>query len=152
MRKKMLIVLMVVMFIVVAILAAAANKINPLTQLLSPGASPAGLILGVDSTGVWRLFGIGSGLTVSGGNLIATTATVPNFVDNVIPTGTQDGTNLIFTLPSAPNPAGSLTLFKSGQKLKPGAGNDYTLTGATITFTAGNAPIASDQLEASYRN
>jgi hypothetical protein len=59
--------------------------------------------------------------------------------------GTIDGVNLAFTLPSTPNPS-SLQLFRNGVlQSSPG---DYSIAGATITFTS--APIAGDILVAYY--
>jgi hypothetical protein len=83
-----------------------------------------------------------------GGSGIEEVATVA-FADNIIPSGTQDGVNPTFTLPSAPNPAASLFLQKNGQMLYPGVG--YTLSGFTITFSADYIPTANDLLRAWYR-
>jgi hypothetical protein len=62
-------------------------------------------------------------------------------------TGTVNGINTIFTLPGAP-PAGGLLLFENGIIERVGAGNDYTLTGNTITFAL--APAIGAQLLAMY--
>lgn len=50
------------------------------------------------------------------------------FVDNGAPTNTGDNQN--FTLASAPNPAGSLKVYKNGQRIK-GGGVDFTMTTTT---------------------
>lgn len=71
------------------------------------------------------------------------------FVDSVVPTGIIDGGNLIFTLPTTPNPASSLSLKLNGQYLT-GSGVDYTLVGNTITYIT--APIVGDNHVASYRS
>lgn len=65
-------------------------------------------------------------------------------------TGT-DGTdgNATFTLANTPN-SGTLRLYKSGQRLRAGAGNDYTLSGLTITFNSGAIPVAGDWITADY--
>jgi len=70
-------------------------------------------------------------------------------VDNITPSGTIDGTNPTFTLPSVPNPTDSLTLFKNGQLLYQGVG--YTLTGSTITFESAYIPQSGDSIRAWYR-
>ncbi len=62
-----------------------------------------------------------------------------------IPSGTIDGVNDTFTLTVAPT---LLMLFVNGVKVREGAGNDYTLSGNTITFTAGAIPKTGDSLEA----
>lgn len=58
--------------------------------------------------------------------------------------GTQDGVNATFTLSAAP--AGTLALFKNGQKLKQGTA--FTLSGNVVTFLPGYIPAADDILEA----
>lgn len=77
--------------------------------------------------------------------------TVPTFVTGEVPSGTVDGSNADFTLASTPT-AGSLAVYKNGIRQKVGAGNDYTLATATITFEAGNIPGTGDNLLADYRH
>lgn len=72
----------------------------------------------------------------------AGSGTEPNFADWITPTGTLNGTNKVFTLPQAPNPAASLRLYRGWQVLKPG-GVDFTLSGATITYTIAPPPTAT---------
>jgi len=72
----------------------------------------------------------------------AGSGTAPNFADWITPTGTLNGTNKVFTLPQAPNPAASLRLYRGWQVLKPG-GVDFTLSGATITYTIAPPPTAT---------
>lgn len=71
-----------------------------------------------------------------------------NFVDAETPSGTINGSNTAFTLANTPV-TGSLQLFLNGVRLVVGAGNDYTLTGASISMTT--APITGDSLIATYR-
>ena len=70
-----------------------------------------------------------------------------NFADMETPAGTLDGVNKVFTLAHAPNPAASLQLFNG--LMQQAGGNDYTLAGNTITFTA--APTVGSTLLAWYR-
>jgi hypothetical protein len=72
----------------------------------------------------------------------AGTGTAPNYADYVTPTGLVNGSNTVFTLPQAPSPAASLRLYRGWQVLKPG-GVDFTLSGATITYTIAPAPTAT---------
>lgn len=58
-------------------------------------------------------------------------------------TGAQNGSNKTFTIPNAPSPVNSFILYKNGQRLRAG-GNDYTLTGTTITMVL--APFSDDYL------
>jgi hypothetical protein len=68
-------------------------------------------------------------------------------VANEVPGGTPNGAVTAFTLASAPQVT-SLSLYKNGTLQKPGAGNDYTISGINITMLS--APLTGDQLLASY--
>jgi hypothetical protein len=57
-----------------------------------------------------------------------------------IPTGVIDGSNAVFTLPTAPA-AGTLNLYKNGRRMM-GGGIDFTLSGNTITYASGSIPQA----------
>jgi hypothetical protein len=89
----------------------------------------------------------GASLTLSASGLKVTTPT-PSFADKVTPTGTVNGTNTAFVLPQSPT-AGSEHVYKNGQLMEVGGGNDYTISGATITFDV--APVTGDQIRVSYR-
>lgn len=71
-------------------------------------------------------------------------------VYNESPSGTKNGVNLVFTLANTPS-AGTVRLYKNGMRMTVGSGNDYTISGATITLEAGMAPGASDNLIADYK-
>ena len=73
----------------------------------------------------------------------------PSFSDQETPAGTVDGSNVTFTLASAPNPAISLILFRNGVAQM--AGQDYTLSGSTIGFMTAATPQPGDTLLAWYR-
>src|SRR5690242_10438786 len=60
-------------------------------------------------------------------------------------TGTQDGQNTVFTLSAVPSDS-NLVIVKNGLVLKSGAGNDYTLSGATVTLAT--PPYADDAIQA----
>ena len=82
---------------------------------------------------------------------IPTTATGlanSNFVDKETPSGTVNGSNTTFTLANTPV-AGSEHVHINGLLMDVGAGNDYTISGATITFTP--APETGDKIRVSYR-
>lgn len=66
-----------------------------------------------------------------------------------VPSGTVNGINDTFTLAATPT-SGTLRLYKNGLRQKAGAGNDYTLATATITFLTGNIPQTGDTLLADY--
>lgn len=71
-----------------------------------------------------------------------------NFVDKEIPSGTINGSNVTFTLANTPV-AGSEHVYLNGILQEAGAGNDYTISGATITYLT--APLTGEKLRVSYR-
>jgi len=71
------------------------------------------------------------------------------FADGETPSGTINSTNTTFLLAHAPDPAGSLTLFRNG--LRMAAGVDYSLSSNTVTFFVASTPQTGDQLRANYR-
>jgi hypothetical protein len=71
------------------------------------------------------------------------------FADSETPAGLINGANATFLLAHAPNPPGSLQLFRNGLRMAQGA--DYTLSGNTITFFVASRPQTGDQLVANYR-
>ncbi len=78
-----------------------------------------------------------------------TTSSGPGFTDAETPAGLLNGSNAVFTLANAPSPDTSLALYRNGLLQKQAV--DYTLSGNTITFTAGAVPQTGDVLAASYR-
>lgn len=137
----------VVGVLLAGVLLAASNKIN-IGQILGPGASQNGFVIGVTPGGTLSFLTLGTGLSITGSTLNAAGSTL-NFADYVAVPGAPNGTTTAFTLVNPPNPATSLGVYKNGQLLQSGAGNDYTLAGAVITFSV--APLATDNLQANYR-
>lgn len=74
--------------------------------------------------------------------------TASNFVDKETPSGTINGSNTGFTLANTPT-AGTEHLYLNGLLQESGSGNDYEISGASITMTT--APVSGDKLRASYR-
>jgi hypothetical protein len=70
-----------------------------------------------------------------------------DFVYNETPGGTINGSNTAFTVASTPQNS-SLELVLNGVVLEPGAGNDYTVSGTSITMLF--APATGDKLRAYY--
>lgn len=90
---------------------------------------------------------VGAGVT---GSIIgdAVTIDIPGgggssftIIKNEVPSGVIDGSNTVFTL--AHTPLYGIELILNGATLKPGASEDYTITGLTITFAI---PPASSSL------
>ncbi len=78
-------------------------------------------------------------------------APLASFTDAETPAGTIDGSNLSFTLATAPSPALSLKLYKNGVLLN--QNGDYTLAGNIVSFaSAAVTPQPGDLLVASYRH
>lgn len=71
-------------------------------------------------------------------------------VFNEVPSGVIDGVNDTFTTEATPDPTYCCFLYLNGILLREGAGNDFVLSGNTITFQAGMIPKAGDDLRASY--
>ncbi len=76
--------------------------------------------------------------------------TESNFVDNEEPSGTINGVNDTFTLANTPT-AGTEHLYKNGIRMRPGGSDDYTISGATITFVSAQIPVTGDVLICDYR-
>ena len=74
---------------------------------------------------------------------VSGTLSPSNFVFEEIPSGSINGSNVTFTISATPT-TGTLRLYLNGQRLRSGAGNDYTLSTNTITMTT--APISGDVL------
>src|SRR5262252_5903050 len=78
---------------------------------------------------------------------------LPNFSDAVVPAGTIDGANKIFTLPESPNPPESFRLRKRASAATSwtvmALTTDYTLSGKTLTYVT--APAVGDVHECDYR-
>lgn len=71
-----------------------------------------------------------------------------NFVDKEIPSGSINGSNTAFTLANTPI-LGSEHVYLNGMLQESGAGNDYTISGASITMLS--APLTGEKLRISYR-
>jgi hypothetical protein len=75
------------------------------------------------------------------------TAVAGKFVTRETPTGLVNGTNATFTLANTPV-VGTESVFLNGILQEPGAGNDYTISGGTITYLS--APVTGDKIRVSY--
>ena len=78
-----------------------------------------------------------------------------SFINKETPSGSVNDSNVTFTLANTPV-TGSVDVFRNGILQEPGVGNDYTISGSTITFsTAPSANAATsgvaDRIRVSYR-
>jgi len=71
-----------------------------------------------------------------------------SFVTRETPSGSVNSSNTTFTLANTPL-SGTEQVFLNGLLQEPGAGNDYTISGATITYLT--APTTGDRLRVSYQ-
>lgn len=70
-----------------------------------------------------------------------------NIVTRETPSGSVNGSNTAFTLANTPT-SGTEEVYLNGILQEPGAGNDYTISGGTITYLT--APLTGDKIRVSY--
>jgi hypothetical protein len=91
------------------------------------------------TSGADSLDWVGAGVSASavGADVTATIAGGAGaaYAYDEVPTGAIDGNNTTYTLANTPSPAGSLILQLNQGFPIHGAGNDYTLSGSTITMS-----------------
>jgi hypothetical protein len=95
-------------------------------------------------TGILKGNGTAISAAVAGTDYIAPAG----FIIRETPAGTVNGVNTAFTLANTPI-ANTENLFLNGLLQEPGAGNDYTISGAAITML--NIPATGDRLRANYQ-
>lgn len=79
-----------------------------------------------------------------------TASDASSFIYNETPAGAVNGVNKTFTA-AFPYIGGTLQVFRDGQKMKPGASNDYTETNpATGVFDFYTAPVTGSVIDVSY--
>ena len=98
----------------------------------------------------------GTGVTITNGagtiSIAVNSATfllVANYVVREAPTGTINGVNTTFTLAATPV-ANTEEVYVNGILQNSGVGNDYTISGATITFLSGAIPQTGDIVRVTY--
>jgi hypothetical protein len=106
------------------------------------GTTPA-ITLSTTITGVLK----GNGTAISAATAGTDFMAPSSFVVRETPTGTINGVNTTFTLANTPL-VGTEQVFLNGILQEPGAGNDYTISGATITYLA--APLTNDKVRVTY--
>ena len=71
------------------------------------------------------------------------------FVDNEVPVGSINGTNVTFSLSAVPSPVSSLVVFRNGIALHPGL--DYLVSSNLLTFQSGAIPQTGDVVKLQFR-
>lgn len=94
--------------------------------------------------------GSAAGTWTAGTTAAATGLSTSNFVTRETPSGTLNSSNPTFTLANTPTP-GTEEVFFNGALLEPGAGNDYTISGATLTMLTVYIPAPTDKIRVNYR-
>lgn len=120
--------------------AIAFSKLAPLTSahiLLGNGSNVA-----TDTAMTGDVTITNTGVTSIAGGVAA------HFVTREVPTGAIDGSNTTFTLAFTPI-LGSEQVYLNGLQNQSGAGNDYTISGAVITYLS--APQPGDRILVSYQ-
>ena len=90
----------------------------------------------------------GNGTTVVGATLGVDYIHPSGIITRETPTGTINGVNATFTLANTPV-VNTECIYLNGLLLEPGAGADYTISGATITML--QVPQTGDRLKANYQ-
>jgi hypothetical protein len=106
------------------------------------GTTPA-ITISTTITGVLK----GNGTAISAATAGTDYMAPANFVVRETPSGTINGSNVTFTLANTPV-SGTEQIYLNGILQESGAGNDYTISGATITYLT--APATGDRLKATY--
>jgi hypothetical protein len=106
------------------------------------GTTPA-ITISTTITGVLKGNGTAISAAVAGTDYMAPA----NFVVRETPTGLINGSNTTYTLANTPI-VGTEQVYLNGILQEPGAGNDYTISGLTITYLT--APLTGDRLRVTY--
>ena len=144
-------------------LAAAGSHVTGIlpvanggTGLNSSAAANGQLLIGNGSGFALANLTAGTGISITNGagtiSVAVNSATfllVANHVVRESPTGTINGVNTSFVLAFTPL-AGQEQVYVNGILQNSGAGNDYTISGGTITFLSGAIPQTGDIVRVSY--
>lgn len=123
-----------------ALVESAAITAN---RALASNASGIPVATSVTDTELGYVSGVTSAIQTQLNNKINSA----DFIVRETPTGLVNGSNTTFTLAFTPV-AGKEQVFLNGILQEPGAGNDYTISGATITYLT--APVTGDKIRVSY--
>ena len=97
-------------------------------QMPNPGASALGGVESLDCTGSGHI------VKISTTGVPTCAADAGSNFNQGAPTGTINGANTTFTLSPTPAASANVNCFMNGVQQQQGAGNDYTISGATITY------------------
>lgn len=132
-------------------LTLAANSLLDITSGLRLARGTSGQIIVVDGSTNPVMVAMSGDATIAAGGAVTVASTITrnaNLVVRETPSGLVNGSNTSYTLANTPV-ASTEEVFLNGLLQEPGAGNDYTISGATITYLT--APLTGDRLRVSYR-
>jgi hypothetical protein len=108
------------------------------SQLPNPSASTLGGVESIDCTGSGHI------LKISTSGVPSCAADAGVNLNQGAPSGSINGSNTTFTLSPTPTQASDVDCFENGLQQQQGAGDDYTISGATITYLT--APATGTKL------
>ena len=122
--------------------AISVASTNGFAGSSSGGATPA-LTLSTTITGILK----GNGTAISAATVGSDYVNNASFIVRETPTGLVNSSNVTYTLANTPT-VGTEQVYLNGMLQEPGAGNDYTISAAVITYLS--APATGDRLRVSY--
>lgn len=129
---------------------SAAKITSELADKVSVAGYSEAELLVADSSGDLTPVTISGDATLSSAGVLTLGSTVvktTSFVFNETPSGVVDGVNTEFVLADEPV-SGTVQVFYDGVKMDEGVGNDYTISGDTITLEF--APLSGDKIRVNY--
>lgn len=118
---------------------------NGLAGSVANASTTPAITISTSVTGVLK----GNGTAISAATAGTDYLAPSNFADRETPSGAVNGSNTSFVLANTPV-SGSEHFYWNGLLMDPGAGADYTISGAIIATAS--APVSGDKLRVSYRH
>lgn len=116
---------------------------NGFAGSVATSTSTPAITISTSITGILK----GNGTAISAASASTDYMAPAGFVTRETPTGTINGSNTSFSLANTPI-SGSESIFLNGVLQDSGAGNDYTISGSTITMLS--APLSGDKIRVNY--
>jgi len=132
-------------------LTLADSTLSISSSGLSLAALPSGDILVGNGSNVATAVTMSGAVTIDNTGLTTISSSYPtysSFVTREVPTGSINNSNVTYTLANTPK-LGSECVYLNGLLQNVGAGNDYTISGAVITFN--QAPETGSDLLVNYQ-
>lgn len=124
--------------------SVSVSTANGFAGSVSNASTTPAITISTTITGLLKGNGTAISAAAAGTDYLAPSS----IVTRETPSGSINGSNTAFTLANTPI-AGTEMVFLNGILQEPGAGNDYTISGATITYLT--APVSGDRLRVTYQ-